>query len=695
VRRGRDGRIYSIHAPGLPALVLPAFALGGYRGVVLFLALLSATGAALAWCAAFEVTRDFTAAWVGWAAVALSAPFFFQAFTVFPDAPAAVIVMGVTYALIREGWLASAGRVAIVGAALAVLPWLHTRYALIAAAAAVVVGLRLLWRRGFSPAESPYVGPSFSSGISGQVRLLLSFLAIPLVSAAMWLLLFQQIYGTFDPRAPYGGSPEMRLARIPIGLTGLLIDQQFGLLPNAPVYLVALGSLVSLARQQRRLAIELLAIAMPYVIAVAAFHMWWAGLSSPARFLVPVLLPMAVPVAVFWLWHATTTPRAFTFTLLAISVGITAVLTCAGDGSLLYNTRDGYARWLDWIAPAVNLAHALPSLFQATVASAWRQAAVWLVAIGAGWLALRALERRPVGLSFLAVASVAVAAVSLGASGGWLASRSAATEPGSSAFAMLSDACGRTPAFFRVAPFALSATRLDATAFGVNDAGRRPIVAGGPIWTGRDIPPGRYRLLLDSSLNTTGTVSIALGRPDAVIQRCDFTDHRPGATDCVVALPAGATWLSMTPDTALRSSVEGLRLQPIALGTAETCGLRAGRAVVNAAGVMYSQPDGVFAEATGLWVLGGKVARLTVQPRGEGILSVRNGPAANVVRVTNGTSQQERNLAPGEYITVRLYTQRAGEAVPVTVSSEAGFRPADLELGNRDVRWLGVWVELK
>ena len=30
-RRGKDGRIYSIHAPGLPALVAPAFALGGYR----------------------------------------------------------------------------------------------------------------------------------------------------------------------------------------------------------------------------------------------------------------------------------------------------------------------------------------------------------------------------------------------------------------------------------------------------------------------------------------------------------------------------------------------------------------------------------------------------------------------------------------------------------------------------------------
>ena len=704
LRRGRDGQIYSIHAPGLPALVLPVFALGGYPGVVLFLALLSAAGAALAWRAAFEVTGDFTAAWVGWAAVALSAPFFFQSFTVFPDAPAAVIVMGVAYALVRENWLTSAGRVVLVGAALAVLPWLHTRYALIAGAAAVVVALRLFLESDMPAGLKPRlhnssVGPSFSSGSYYRVRLLVAFAAVPLISAAAWLLLFQQIYGTFDPRAPYGGATQMRLARIPIGLTGLLIDQQFGLLPNAPVYVVALGSLVSLARQQRRLAIELLAIAMPYVIAVAAFHMWWGGLSSPARFLVPVLLPMAVPVAAFWHRHRST--RAFTFTLLAISVGITALLTCAGDGSLLNNTRDGYARWLDRIAPAVNLAHALPSLFQGTVAAAWRQAAVWLFAISAAWLALRALERRPVGLSrpvgpsFLAVALVTVAAVSVGASGGWLASRGVATEPGSSGFAMLSDACGRTATFFRVAPFALSATRLDAAAFGVNDAGRRPRAAGGPIWTGRNIPPGRYRVLLDSGLNTTGALSIALGRPDALLQRCDFTDHRPGATDCVVDLPAGATWLSMTPDPGLRTSVEDLRLQPIAPGTGETCGLRADRAVVNGSGVMYSQPDGVFAEAAGLWVIGGKVARLTVQPRGARTLFVRNGPAANVVRVTTGTSQQERHLAAGESMAVRLYTQPASQAVLVTISSEVGFRPADLVAGNRDLRLLGVWVELR
>ena len=44
-----NGEIYSIHAPGLSALVAPAFALGGYRGVVFLLLVLAACGSALAW----------------------------------------------------------------------------------------------------------------------------------------------------------------------------------------------------------------------------------------------------------------------------------------------------------------------------------------------------------------------------------------------------------------------------------------------------------------------------------------------------------------------------------------------------------------------------------------------------------------------------------------------------------------------
>ena len=91
VQRGRDGDIYSIHAPGLPAIVAPAFAIGGYRGVVLFLIVVASCGSALAWHLAWLATLRASSAWFGWAATTLSATAIFHSFTVYPDGLGGVV----------------------------------------------------------------------------------------------------------------------------------------------------------------------------------------------------------------------------------------------------------------------------------------------------------------------------------------------------------------------------------------------------------------------------------------------------------------------------------------------------------------------------------------------------------------------------------------------------------------------------
>ena len=78
-------------------------------------------------------------------------------------------------------------------------------------------------------------------------------------------------------------------------MPGLLFDQQFGLLPNAPVYLCAILGFWTLLRRRLAVALPLLLIIVPYALAVAMYAMWWAGYSSPARFLVPITLPLAMP----------------------------------------------------------------------------------------------------------------------------------------------------------------------------------------------------------------------------------------------------------------------------------------------------------------------------------------------------------------------------------------------------------------
>ncbi len=679
LRRGRDGAIYSIHAPGVAVLILPAFALGGYFGVTIFLVLISAAGSILAWRAAYQLTGDAAAAWIGWAAVALSAPFFFQAFTIYPDGPAALLVLVLVAALVERD---RPGRAQLLwsGAALAALPWLHTRYAALAAPLGAILVARIVW-------PSAPERPSGASRASRAIQLA-ALLVVPLVSAVLWLGMFRAIYGTMDPRAPYGGATDQHLSRVPVGLTGLLLDQQFGLLPNAPIYLLACAGLPALMRRHRRVAIELAVAIVPYVLAIAGFHMWWAGHSSPARFLVPVLLPCALPIACWWARHPTRTPRAAALVLLAVSIATTAVLGWQDRGALLYNVRDGYAVSLDWLAPAVNLAHALPSLFQTGAAGAWGRASGWIVALIAAWWLLRAFESRSStpGRWTLGVGLIGCLTLLIGATCGWAASGRRSMERGASMLRLAAEECGasgpRVP--------------IDNSTVGliVPDSARRAPTAQSPLWSGRDVPPGRYTVMLRTGLNATGTLSVALGRPDSVITTCEFADAPPGRSNCVVDLPAGAASLWLTPDAALRRTVSAVELALEPVVSPDGCDRRAGRAVVSPAGTLFVTGGDVYAEPTGAWVMaratGEFVARTSVDPMR---LLLRNGRVPNSIALSSGDWHDVVSLAGGESRDVLV--PRRIDATAVTVFPATGFRPADTDPASRDVRMLGVWVELR
>ena len=230
--RGVNGEIYSVHAPGLPAVIAPVFAVFGYSGVLAFLALVSGCATGLAWGAVWLVTRDIAASWFGWATVSLSVPFLFQAFTVYPDGFGAGLVMaGVLTAIL--GGRASSRVLIATGLALALLPWLHTRFAV----TAVALGLVIVARQLSTP---------------DSMRRIVAFGSLPAIGALMWFGFFYVIYGSPNPAVAYNGYTQSAVGNIPRSLIGLLFDQQFGLLPSAPVYACALVGFVTLARREPR-----------------------------------------------------------------------------------------------------------------------------------------------------------------------------------------------------------------------------------------------------------------------------------------------------------------------------------------------------------------------------------------------------------------------------------------------------------
>ncbi len=179
------------------------------------------------------------------------------------------------------------------------------------------------------------------------------------------------------------------------GGPGVLVDQQFGLLATAPVFLCAFAGLVTMLwRGRRRLAVELLLIAVPYGLVVTFFYMWWAGTSTPARFLVPVVLLMVVPAAVWMTEASRPVGRVFGGCTLLVSLLMTATVAAVDRGAFVFNFRDGVSRLALWLSPVVDLTKALPSLVQNPPGTVAVQTGIWLLAIAAAVGFARLFDRR-------------------------------------------------------------------------------------------------------------------------------------------------------------------------------------------------------------------------------------------------------------------------------------------------------------
>src|SRR5688572_24469707 len=142
--RGVDREIYSIHPIGIAVLLAPVYGAAGYAGVVTALILMASIAAAVAWRWTVATLDAPGVATFGWAAIALTAPFLLNAFTVYPETTAALAVMiAFVWTLPNEHQRPGSGRWLAAGLAIAALPWLSTKYAPMSAALLLIVLLRL------------------------------------------------------------------------------------------------------------------------------------------------------------------------------------------------------------------------------------------------------------------------------------------------------------------------------------------------------------------------------------------------------------------------------------------------------------------------------------------------------------------------------------------------------------------------
>ena len=688
LRRGQDGAIYSIHAPGVPALVTPLFAAFGYRGAQATVMLMAALAGGLIWLSGWLATGDDRAAWFAWAAVVGAPTFLVQAVTIFPDGPGAtataaavVLVLMLSKGRPVRGWC-----VVGVSALLAILPFLHTRFAGLAAG----LGALILWQILATP-----------DVLTRRVRAAGLFLVVPVLAAMGWFGYFWTIYGTLNPAAPYGSEAAASLAFVPGGLLGILFDQQFGLLAYAPVLVLAAGAWSGRRGEPISALWQLQIVALLYLALVASYWMWWAGVpATPARFAASVLPLLAPAVAVGW-YRRHQLGRVFGLVLLGVSLGVSAIVIGTGDGVLAWNSRDGHAAWLGWFGSILDLPRVWPSFF-------WRldpdrlltelpfagHVALWLVAGGlVSWGLARSVPRGEPSRAALAVRAVwfvpatvtVVAVISL-----W--SSPQALRPADAQLRVLADAADRRP-LVRVGPGRLTRVPL-GTVPPLRITVPRVDVTGSPAaeWMAlARVPAGRYDLRIQQRRPLGGSLTVGLGRQP--VTGGAFALARQSEQTLALHLPAGAGDLRLIPDDTLAATGRSIELLPRLLegGTSAV----PYRLWAFPAADVYFLDDRVFLEPDGFWIHGVSETALVIVARPGAStpprLRITNGAAAgNEVLVVDPTG--ERRVILGAWETMDL-------AVPITdggaarfrIRSSAGFRPSDDGVST-DRRFLGVRV---
>jgi hypothetical protein len=523
---------------------------------------------------------------------------------------------------------------------------------------------------------------------------------LPLLSAACWFAFFYEIYGTPDPRAAYGGHTQTALANVARGAIGLLIDQRFGVLPNAPVYACSALGFVTLGRTRPRLAGELALLAGAYGCAAAAFEMWWAGYSSAARFLVPVLMPLSIPAAV---WFQSTRGRAshiLGIGGLLISLLMTATICVVDRGALLLNVRTAPSLLWTWLSPLVDVTSALPSLFENEPAVALAHACVWMAAIVITALAGTLVARRGASPSVVALAMGLIGAVAgmVALTIVWRSNRAAPLRPVVASLALLRqyDPDSRQLAL-RYAPLRRLTLSDLPPRLVLADAWPASIPRDRPMTFLEHLPPGVYAIDALAS-RAGGSVSVTLDRQFGPAWRWELLPeqrvwHRE------FRLPVAVAALELTLDDAARQAVDTLTLRAVTVaGTRERPARGEARDVIRYGSVLaFQMSEAGYIERGGIWAPGGAEADFvldadTPQPLR---LFLRNIPAENQVTLDVGGQRSEIAFGPGEERIVDVPISPDGHATRVRIAAARGAKPVDFEKGSTDTRLLGVWVEVR
>ena len=630
------GTPYSVHGIGLPLLLVPGYAIAGMSGVLVTLALLGAVLAGSIFRVGRHLGVSDEAATLAASAFALTSPALFLCASAYPELPAAVVVMVVFARLSSQA--PSSHYVALALAILVgTLPFFHMKFLLLAIVLWLALSVRLPSKRA---------------------RIAIG--AGALVGAAALAVFFYHTTGSFDPTSSYGRQ-RIFVSGIPMGLAGLLFDQEYGLAVFAPVYLVGLVGLVTLVRRHTFLGVLAVGVLAAVALPGAAHPLWSGGNSPPARFLFPALPLIALTIGCLWSWERKWGIARWLPVLLILSFSVAAFTVFLPGQPLYLNARDGTGRLWEALSSSWDLTPYLPSIVRNDLRSlVWALIGFGVVVV-LGWLQYRRRAVRLPGFVMLLLAAA------------WAQDLTGVTQPRTQSGRWVSGfmrqlADGQSDRFLAVPSF----ERLDADAVMDRVALRlmplRPDGDPRHWWSlPYSIPSGRYRVR-----------GIARqGWAPCNDRNCfEVESTRFESAVALLRFRVRARRLEDLPPRLHFESVRGA--VPVAVRSLAVSGGRR----------LHGLDDEAYLDGKGFWVK--REARASFALELEGKLGLSNGGSDNTVLVHTTSGTERFELAPWAHAT--FLVPKADGASIFSVESESGFRPSDLDPQDDDHRDLGVLV---
>jgi len=277
---------YPIRDLGLPLIGSFPFAAAGRAGVVALMGLVAAALATQLYLACRDLRISHRPALVGAALVCLTHPILSYTTQIYPELLAALAFITAAR-LVRAGRGATPLALAGAAACIGVLPWLSTRAALIALGVGLVIAYSAL--RPLPPASLA------QRAVRVAAAAVPFFALLAALSFVNW-----RLFGLFMPGAAYYlvSDQQQVLTFAPqVGTLGLLLDRTFGLVPRAPIYLVAALGFVPLWRRRSALLVALFLGWLVTFTFIASIAYWWADGAPASRYILAGLPFFAVLVA--------------------------------------------------------------------------------------------------------------------------------------------------------------------------------------------------------------------------------------------------------------------------------------------------------------------------------------------------------------------------------------------------------------